>query len=109
VLLPVGILAVVVYKTRTQGETIRDQAEKNARDIRHQGALAAEYAAKTHVAQVEVDVKRPGLAACDIKRAPRQPTGSPRGRGRAGQWLSADRHQLVDRVLGKVDSWESEP
>jgi hypothetical protein len=57
VLLPAGILAVVVYKTRTQGETIRDQAEENARHVRRQEALADEYTAKAHAAQVDVDIK----------------------------------------------------
>jgi hypothetical protein len=79
VLLLAGILAVVVCKTRTQGETIRDPAEKNARDIRHQEALADEYAAKATLPRSRSTSKRPGLAACDSKRAPRQPTGSPRG------------------------------
>ena len=71
VLLFAGTLAVVVYKTRTEDETIRDRAEKNARDIRHQEALADEYAAEAHAAQVEVDVKRPGLAACDSTQGAR--------------------------------------
>ena len=104
VLLLAGILAVAVCKTRTQGGTIRDPAEKNARDIRHQGALAAEYAAKTHVAQVEVDVKTaPGSPpATSSGRRGNQP-GAHGGAAERGQWLSADRHQLVDRVLGKVN------
>ena len=62
VLLLVVMAAVVVYKTRTsqrhvKGDTIRDQAEKNALRIRHQEALADEYAVKAHAAQVEVDIK----------------------------------------------------
>jgi Na+-translocating ferredoxin:NAD+ oxidoreductase RnfG subunit len=61
-LLLAGMLAGVAYKTRTQqrhvkGETIRDQAEQNALQVRHQEALADESAVKAHAAQVEVDVK----------------------------------------------------
>jgi hypothetical protein len=44
-LLLAGMLAGVVYKTRTRqrpvkGETIRDQAEENARQVRYQESLA---------------------------------------------------------------------
>jgi len=57
-----GMLAGVVYKTRTRqrhvnGEPIHDQAEENARYVRHQEALADESAVKAHAAQVEVDIK----------------------------------------------------
>jgi len=61
-LLLAGMLAGVMYKTHTsqrhaKGHTVRDQAEKNALRIRHQEALADEYAVKAHAAQVEVDIK----------------------------------------------------
>jgi len=66
-----GMLAGVMYKTRTsqrhvKGDTIRDQAEKNALRIRHQEALADEYAVKAHAAQVEVDIKT--ARACRLHR-----------------------------------------
>jgi hypothetical protein len=62
VLLLAGMLAVVVYKTRTRqrhvkGETIRDQAEEKARHARYQEALADVYAIKAHALEVEVDIK----------------------------------------------------
>jgi hypothetical protein len=52
-----GILAAVVYKTRREGEIIRDPAENSARQVRHHLALADEYALKAHAAQTEVDIK----------------------------------------------------
>ena len=62
VLLLAGMLAAVVYKTRTRqrhvkGETIRDQAAENARRARYQEALADVYAIKAHALEVEVDIK----------------------------------------------------
>jgi hypothetical protein len=65
-LLLAGMLAVVVYKTRTRqrhvkGETIRDQAEENARHARYQEALADVYAVKAHALEVEVDISVPTL------------------------------------------------
>ena len=70
-LLFAGMLAGVVYKTRTRqrhvkGETIRDKAEENVRHVRHQEALADEYAVKAHAAQVEVDIK--SARACRLQR-----------------------------------------
>src|ERR1700676_70581 len=61
-LLLAGMLAGVAFKTRTQqrqpkGETIRDRAEEDALQVRHQEALAEEFAGKAHAAQVEVDIK----------------------------------------------------
>ena len=61
-LLLAGMLAVVVYKTRTRqrhvnGETIRDQSEENAHHARYQEALADVYAVKAHALEVEVDIK----------------------------------------------------
>lgn len=61
-LLLAGMLAVVVYKTRTRqrhvnGETIRDQAGENVRQARYQEALADVYAVKAHALEVEVDIK----------------------------------------------------
>jgi hypothetical protein len=52
-----GILAAVVYKTRTDGARIGDQAGDNARHLEHQQAVADECAVQAHAAQVEVDVK----------------------------------------------------
>ena len=57
-----GVLALVVYKTRSQqrhgkGETLRDQADKDELRLRHQEVLADESAARAHVARVEVDIK----------------------------------------------------
>ena len=104
VLLLAGILAVAVCKTRTQGGTIRDPAEKNARDIRHQGALADVYAAKAHVAQVEVDVKttraRRLRQQAGAEATNREPTGGAavaRGRLTATTRRSgANRSQPID-------------
>lgn len=61
-LLLAGMLAGVVYKTRTRerdinGGTIRDQAEENARHVRYQESLADVYAVKAHALEVEVDIK----------------------------------------------------
>jgi uncharacterized protein (DUF488 family) len=58
----VGVAAAVTRKTRNQhreviDETIQDKAKQDALHIRHQEALADEYAAKAHAAQVEVEVK----------------------------------------------------
>jgi uncharacterized protein (DUF488 family) len=58
----VGVVATVTRRTRNQhrhviDETIQDKAKQDALHIRHQEALADEYAAKAHAAQVEVDVK----------------------------------------------------
>jgi predicted component of type VI protein secretion system len=52
-----GILAAVVYKTRTDGDRIGDQGGNNARHLEHQQAVADECAVQAHAAQVEVDVK----------------------------------------------------
>jgi len=45
-----GVLAGVVYKTRTRprGETVREQAEEDALRVRRQEVLADEYAARAH-------------------------------------------------------------
>jgi hypothetical protein len=66
-----GVLALVVYKTRTlhrnvKGTTIRDQAEEDARRLRRQEALADEYAARAHAAQVEIDIKT--VRACSLQQ-----------------------------------------
>ena len=55
----VGVLAGVMYKTRTpkRGETVREQAEEDALRVRRQEVLADEYAARAHSAQVEIDIK----------------------------------------------------
>ena len=54
-----GVLAGVVYKTRTRprGETVREQAEEDALRVRRQEVLADEYAARAHAARVEIDIK----------------------------------------------------
>jgi hypothetical protein len=59
VLVLAGALAGVVYKTRTQkwGEMVRDQAEEDALRLRRHEALADEYTARAHAAQVEIDIK----------------------------------------------------
>ena len=71
----------VAYKTRTEGrrikeETVPDQAQKDALRLRRQHAFADEYAARTHAAQVEIDIKTIRACACNSKRqsiAARQP------------------------------------
>ncbi|PXX09316.1 hypothetical protein [Mycolicibacterium moriokaense] len=65
-----SVLAVVVYKTRNQhrndkGETIRDQAEEDGLRLRHQEALADEFDARAHAAQVEIDIKT--VRACSLQ------------------------------------------
>jgi hypothetical protein len=66
-----SVLALVVYKTRTQqrhvcGETLHDQAEEDALRLRRQEALADESAARAHAAQVEVDIKT--VRACSLQQ-----------------------------------------
>ena len=64
----VGALAGVMYKTRTpkRGETIRDQVEEDALRLRRHEALADEFAARVHAAQVEIDIKT--VRACSLRR-----------------------------------------
>ena len=57
-----SVVALVVYKTRNQqgrgkDETIRDQAEEDALQLERQEALADEFDARAHAAQVEIDIK----------------------------------------------------
>lgn len=57
-----GMIVGVAYKTRApgrhvNGETIPDQAEQDALRLRRHQALADEYAARAHAAQVEIDIK----------------------------------------------------
>ncbi len=71
VLVLAGVLALVVYKTRSQqrhgkGETLRDQADKDELRLRHQEVLADESAARAHAAQVEVDIKT--ARACSLQQ-----------------------------------------
>ena len=66
-----GVLALVVYKTRNQqrhvkGTTLRDQASEDALRLRRQEALADEFDAKAHSAQVEVDIKT--VRACSLRQ-----------------------------------------
>lgn len=70
-LLFAGMFAGVVFKTRTRqrrgkGETIRDQAERNALQVRYQEGLADEFAVKAYAAQVEVDIKTARI--CGLQR-----------------------------------------
>jgi len=64
----VGALAGVMYKTRTpkRGETIRDQVEEDALRLRRHEALADEFAARVHAAQVEIDIKT--VRACSLQQ-----------------------------------------
>jgi hypothetical protein len=63
-----GVLAGVVYKTRTpkRGETVREQAEEGALRVRRQEVLADEFAARAHSAQVEIDIKT--VRACSLQQ-----------------------------------------
>jgi hypothetical protein len=63
-----GVLAGVVYKTRTpkRGETVREQAEEGALRVRRQEVLADEFAARAHAAQVEIDIKT--VRACSLQQ-----------------------------------------
>ena len=65
-----GALALVVYKTRTRhndkGTTIRDQADDGALRLHRQEALADEFDARAHAAQVEVDIKT--VRACSLQQ-----------------------------------------
>jgi hypothetical protein len=63
----VGVLAGVVYKTRTPKSdgTVREQAEEGALRVRRQEVLADEYAARAHSAQVEIDIKT--IQACSLE------------------------------------------
>ncbi len=62
-----GVLAGVMYKTRTpkSGGTVREQAEEGALRVRRQEVLADEYAARAHSAQVEIDIKM--IQACSLE------------------------------------------
>jgi hypothetical protein len=71
VLVLAGVLALVVYKTRSQqrhgkGETIRDQADEDVLRLQRQEALADESAARAHAAQVEIDIKT--ARACSLQQ-----------------------------------------
>jgi hypothetical protein len=54
-----SVLAGVVYQTRApkRGEKVRDQAEEDALRLRRHEALADEFDARAHAAQVEIDIK----------------------------------------------------
>jgi hypothetical protein len=67
----ISALALVVYKTRNQhspgkDETIRDQAEEDALRLERQEALADEFDARAHAAQVEIDIKT--VRACNLQQ-----------------------------------------
>jgi hypothetical protein len=63
-----GVLAGVVYKTRApkRVETVGDEAEQDALRLRRQEALADEFDARAHAAQVEIDIKT--VWACSLQR-----------------------------------------
>jgi hypothetical protein len=67
VLVLAGVLAGVVYKTRTpkRGEMVRDQVEEDALRLRRQQTLADEFDARAHAAQVEIDIKT--VRACSLQ------------------------------------------
>jgi len=68
VLVLAGVLAGVVYKTRTPrwGEMVRDQVEEDALRLRRQQTLADEFDARAHAAQVEIDIKT--VRACSLQQ-----------------------------------------
>jgi hypothetical protein len=68
VLVLAGVLAGVVYKTRTpkRGEMVRDQVEEDALRLRRQQTLADEFDARAHAAQVEIDIKT--VRACSLQQ-----------------------------------------
>ena len=71
VLVLAGVLVGVAYKTRTpqrhaKGTKIRDQAEEDALRLRRQEALADEFDARAHAAQVEIDIKT--VRACSLQQ-----------------------------------------
>jgi hypothetical protein len=63
-----GVLVGVTYKTRApkRGETIRDQVEEDVLRLRRRQALADEFAARVHAAQVEIDIKT--VRACSLQQ-----------------------------------------
>ena len=63
-----GALVWVTYKTKAPkgGETIRDQVEEDALRLRRHEALADEFAARVHAAQVEIDIKT--VRACSLQQ-----------------------------------------
>ena len=68
-----GMVVGVAYKTRTRqrnikGETVRDQAEEDVLRLRRREALADEYAARAHAAQVEIEIKT--IRACRLQQQP---------------------------------------
>jgi hypothetical protein len=67
-LLLASMLALVVYTTRTakRGEIVRDPAEEDALRLRRQEALADEFDARAHAAQVEIDIKT--VRACSLQQ-----------------------------------------
>ena len=65
-----GVLALVVYKTRTpqrqgKGESIHDQVDEDAQRLRRQEVLADQFDARAHAAQVEIDIKT--VRACSLQ------------------------------------------
>ena len=63
-----GALVWVTYKTKApkRAETIRDQVEEDALRLRRHEALADEFAARVHAAQVEIDIKT--VQACSLQQ-----------------------------------------
>ena len=68
VLVLAGVLAGVVYKTRTprRGGMVREQVEEGALRLRRQQTLADEFDARAHAAQVEIDIKT--VRACSLQQ-----------------------------------------
>jgi hypothetical protein len=68
ILVLTGVLAGVVYKTRTpnRGEMVRDQVAEDALRLRRQQTLADEFDARAHAAQVEIDIKT--VRACSLQQ-----------------------------------------
>jgi hypothetical protein len=64
----VGALAGVTYKTRNskRNERAVDQVETDAQRLRRHEALADEFAARVHAAQVEIDIKT--VRACSLQQ-----------------------------------------
>jgi hypothetical protein len=66
----VSVFVLVAYKTRTHtrhgsGQPIRDHAEDDVLRLRRQEALADEFDARAHAAQVEIDIKT--APACTLQ------------------------------------------
>ena len=65
-----SVVTLVAYKTRNQqngkGRSILGQAEEDVLQLERQEALADEFDARAHAAQVEVDIKT--VRACSLQQ-----------------------------------------